>query len=139
MFHKRLFGFLEMILGSGVVYAHCDIPCGIYTTEPAKTAAKTVVAMVKKIQDEDKTNVHNIARFVDVKEKHAQICKDEVLILWSDFFKEEHLEKEPELHSVVWKAVKLCSNSKRTVDLAEAERLLSAVEEVDRMFQALQS
>ena len=32
-----------------VVYAHCDIPCGIYDPTAAKIAADTVAKMVEKI------------------------------------------------------------------------------------------
>jgi len=39
------------IVKPGVVHAHCDIPCGIYTPEPAQTAARTVAKMVEKLQN----------------------------------------------------------------------------------------
>ena len=95
------------------VYAHCDIPCGIYTTESMQTAAATVVKMVEKIEEANSTDTHNISRFTMAKEEHAQICKDELLILWTDYFKEEHLGAFPELHDTFWKAAKLCSKVKQ--------------------------
>src|SRR3990167_7444274 len=33
------------------VHAHCDIPCGVYTTHQAGIAAETVEKMVQKIND----------------------------------------------------------------------------------------
>ena len=139
MLKKYSIIILEKLLGSGTVYAHCDIPCGIYTTEPALTAARTVKVMVQKIQEAEKSDIHNISRLVSMKEKHSQICKDELLILWSDFFKQEHLDKLPELHNTIWDAVKLCSANKRTSDMGEADNLVSAVENVDKMFKSVQS
>ena len=128
---------LKALPNLGVVFAHCDIPCGIYTTYQARTAAQTVKVMVEKIQNADNDS-HALARFTSVKEQHAQLCKQELLILWGDFFKQEHLEKAPELHSVVWRAVKLCSENKREVNAEKAEELLQAVQEVNALFQQCQ-
>ncbi len=138
MLKKYFFVFLDKFFNAGIVYAHCDIPCGIYNTESALTAAKTVKVMAQKIKDEDEKNIHNIARLTYMKEKHSQICKDELLILWSDFFKEEHLEKLPDLHSIIWSTVKLCSKNKRTTDIGEAEELINSVEKIDKMFNSVQ-
>lgn len=118
----------------GDVFAHCDIPCGIYSTEAAKTAAKTVYVMVQKIQ-EAQGNAHDIVRYVSMKEKHAALCKEELLILWTDFFQEKHLTHTPDIHNVVWRAVKLCSQNKRSADLDVAQQLCDAVDEIDEMFR----
>ncbi|MBI2036437.1 superoxide dismutase, Ni [Candidatus Microgenomates bacterium] len=104
------------------VYAHCDVPCGIYDPHTAQLAAKTVLAMVQKINALPKENPavndrNSFVRMVLTKEQHAEACKREVLILWTDYFKAEHLEKFPNLHEVVWKATKLCSDNKRAVDV----------------------
>ena len=121
-------------------HAHCDIPCGIYDPAGAATAADTVVKMVEKIQsfsqgttDNDRSNY---IRSVQIKEEHAQICKRELLILWTDYFKPEHLEKYPKLHDTFWKAAKLCSKNKQTVDAAAATELQGAVKEISDMFWA---
>ena len=122
------------------VWAHCDIPCGIYTPEPALTAAKTVVRMVEKIEalpsDMPSTvDTRNaFVRMVRVKEEHAQKCKEELLILWTDYFKPEHLAMFPDLHEKFWKAAKLCSKVKQEVSLEGAQALLGAVEEIAEMF-----
>ena len=103
MMYKLLL-LLNTILPAKSVWAHCDIPCGIYTAEPALTAAKTVVKMVEKIealpQDAPRSmqTRNSFVRMVQVKEEHAQICKEQLLILWTDYFKPEHLEMFPNLH-----------------------------------------
>ena len=124
-----------------VVYAHCDIPCGIYDPTPAKIAADTVAKMVEKIKQlpanaNDATTRGNFVRMIAVKEEHAQICKKELEILWSDYFKPEHLEKYPKLHDMFWKAAKLCSKNKQNVDAAAAAELQGAVKEISDMFWA---
>ena len=121
------------------VFAHCDIPCGIYTVEPAKTAAQTVLKMVEKIQAASATDIHSIARFTAVKEEHAQKCKQELLILWTDYFKQEHLETFPDLHEKFWKAAKLCSRVKQEVSMEAATQLKAAVEEIAEIFEKTHS
>ncbi len=134
--------FLELIIKTLPVrkaYAHCDIPCGIYDPHSAQLAAKTVLTMVQKINQLPKENPtvvdrNNFIRMVDVKERHAEICKREVLILWTDYFKPEHLEKFPDLHDLVWKTTKLCSDNKRAVDEARAQELVEAIDKIADIF-----
>ena len=125
---------MNKVFPAKVVYAHCDIPCGIYTVEPAKTAAMTVVKMVEKLQEADSADVHGILRYTAAKERHAQICKEELLILWTDYFKPEHLAAFPTLHETFWKAAKLCSRVKQEVNMEAATQLKAAVEEIAEMF-----
>ena len=92
--------FDRLFKPSVVAHAHCDIPCGIYDPTAAKVAADTVAKMVEKISAlqpgaTDFTTRGNFVRMTLVKEEHAQICKKELEILWSDYFKPEHLEKFP--------------------------------------------
>ncbi len=143
----KLFAFLHKIHPAKEVHAHCDIPCGIYTPEPALTAAKTVVKMVEKIQElqppsfpmpdieEAKGKINSMVRYVQIKEEHAQKCKQELLVLWTDYFKPEHLSMFPNLHETFWKAAKLCSKNKQEVNMQAAQELLKAVEEIAEMFQ----
>ena len=130
-----------------VAHAHCDIPCGIYDPTAAKVAADTVAKMVEKIDAFAKeiptvqgaaevTARNNFIRSVQVKEEHAQLCKKELLILWTDYFKPEHLEKHPNLHDTFWKAAKLCSKNKQSVDAKAAADLQAAVKEISDIFAA---
>lgn len=130
---------LLKLLPARIVYAHCDIPCGIYDPKVAQIAASTVLKMVQKINELPKENPtvndrNSFVRMVLVKEDHAQICKKELLILWTDYFKDEHLEKFPDLHDKFWKAAKLCSKNKQSVDLKLAEELVKAVDEIAEIF-----
>ncbi len=129
----------NFFLPTKIVYAHCDVPCGIYDPHAAQLAAKTVLAMVQKINALPKENPtvndrNSFVRMVLTKEQHAEACKREVLILWTDYFKAEHLEKFPDLHEIVWKATKLCSDNKRAVDEAKAQELVSAVDNIADIF-----
>jgi len=126
------------------VYAHCDIPCGVYDPKPAQMAAESVYKMVDKILNSSvpnekdpasSVNYHNsTTRYVIVKEEQAELCKREVLILWTDFFKEENLKDFPELHDLVWKTAKLCSKNKREVSLEAAKELQTSVNQISDVF-----
>ena len=135
----KLLDTLLKLLPDRPVYAHCDIPCGIYDPHSAQLAAKTVLTMVHGISELPKENAsvedrNSFVRMVKVKEEHAEICKREVLILWTDYFKPEHLEKFPDLHDLVWKTTKLCSENKRHVDENRAKELIEAVDKVADIF-----
>ena len=135
---------LSKLLPTYTVYAHCDIPCGIYDPKPAQIAASTVLKMVQKINDLPKDNPtfgdrNSFVRMVVVKEEHARKCKEELLILWTDYFKSEHISLFPNLHETFWKAAKLCSKNKQNVDLKSAEELVRAVDEIAEIFKKTQS
>src|SRR3989344_8734571 len=95
----RILKFLFNLIPGGTAYAHCDIPCGIYDPHAAQLAAKTILKMVQKINEEPlpengrpeviKESVvryeNAVGRYVFTKEAHAEICKKEILILWTDY------------------------------------------------------
>jgi nickel superoxide dismutase len=125
--------------------AHCDIPCGIYEPSPAKIAASTVLRMVEQLEvfkpPKDSGDqkamlqyLNTVSRRISIKEEHAQLCKRELYILWSDFFKPEHFEKFPNLHELFWQATKLCSKNKQEVNKETAQNLVEAVDEIAKVF-----
>lgn len=120
------------------VYAHCDIPCGVYETDTMTHSAETCRRMIQKIEglgQLDDIEKHNtFVRSVMNKEKHAQKVKKELYILWSDYFKPEHVEKYPDLHDKLWKAAKQASTVKQTVSMDEAEKLNEMVHEIVHLF-----
>jgi len=125
------------------VHAHCDGPCGVYDPASARVAAEAVLSMTKKLialapagNDQASIAAYNntFSRFVAIKEEEAQKTKKELLILWTDYFKPEHLSTYPDLHDTFWKAAKLCSASKVSIDQSKAEELLSAVQKIHSMF-----
>ena len=106
-------------------------------------AASTVKKMVEKIlalptegNPEEILKARNsFVRMVMTKEEHAQICKKELLILWTDYFKEEHLKMFPNLHETFWKATKLCSKNKQEVSMEAANQLEEAVHQIGHMWE----
>ena len=123
------------------VSAHCDGPCGVYDPASARIYAEAVLSMTKKILDldpkaGDHKTANTLSRYIAIKEEQAQKTKEDLLILWTDYFKPVHLEKYPDLHDTFWKAAKLCSACKVEVSLEHATELLAAVEKIHNMFWA---
>ena len=111
---------------NNVAYAHCDVPCGIYDPKPAQIAAATVLKMVQKIQNDfpnENPTVQDrnaLIRMVWTKEEHARKCKEELLILWTDYFKPEHLEMF-RIFMINFESNKALFKNKQSVDLNSAE------------------
>ena len=78
--------------------------------------------------------INTMSRYAAIKEEEAQKCKDELLILWTDFFKPQHLENHPDLHDTFWMAAKLCSACKVEVSATHAQELMDAIEEIHHLF-----
>lgn len=120
------------------VSAHCDGPCGVYDPASARIAAEAVLSMAKKLVDAGPAQTlaeqNTQSRYIAIKEDEAQKCKDQLLILWTDYFKPPHLEQFPDLHTTFWNAAKLCSEAKVHASVEVAEKLMEAVEEIHHLF-----
>ena len=128
---------LDSVLGIGEVNAHCDIPCGIYDPITAKIGAQTVLKMAVRIEALDSSeDVNTYSRYVSVKEEHAQSVKNELNILWSDYFKPEHVADHPNLHELFWHANKLAGANKQGVSSDSAKQLVEAVDQIAEIFWA---
>ena len=133
---------LDQQLHFGEVSAHCDIPCGIYDPHHALIGALTVIRMVDLIDQlteaHEKTEraefFNSMARYIAVKEEHAELTKHEIRIIWGDFIKQNHLEQYPQLSGLVHKIMALGSKSRQTVDRQTAVDLLNAVNEFAEIF-----
>jgi nickel superoxide dismutase len=136
--HKALTA-LDAVRPFGVASAHCDIPCKIYDPMPAQIAALTVIRMIdliEEVKDAEKAiGWHNrIARLVAEKEKQGFLVKEEIRIIWGDFFKAPQFEKHPELHELTHGIMMLASMSKQEVDREAATQLLDRVNRFAEIF-----
>lgn len=128
-----MLNLLIKLLPTRPIYAHCDIPCGIYDPHQAQMAAHTVIRMTKLITEAG-NDAHKIARMTHVKEKHADIVEEELETLWADYFKEEHLKDYPDLNNLILKTVKLSGKVRQEVNLEAANELLKNVQEIAEIF-----
>lgn len=137
----NLFSKLLQSIKIETVSAHCDVPCGIYDPISAKIAAQTVLKMAVRLEavqlpTTDIGVPNSVARYVAVKEEHAQLVKSELNTLWADYFKPEHLDQYPNLHELVWNANKLAGANKQTVSSESAKQLVDSVDEIAKIFWA---
>ena len=114
------------------VYAHCDLPCGVYDPVQAKVEAESVHEIMKKYAALD--HEEDRWRAVFIKEQRADLVKHHLWVLWTDYFKPEHLEKYPDLHDKFWKAAKQAGTCKKTTDPAEGQKLLDMIEDISKIF-----
>ena len=109
-------------------YAHCDIPCKIYDPAVSLVAALSVVRLTDILLEIDDLSSldsqSKLARVVVQKEDEAQKVKDEVNIIWGDYFKEPQLAAFPETHEIVHGIMRLGSKCKQEVSREAAEELL---------------
>jgi nickel superoxide dismutase len=141
----RVLDKFDQVSPPSEAFAHCDIPCGIYDPHMAQVAALTVVRMVQLIQglqqpgqgaakNDWDTYGMQISRYTAIKEEHARLCEHELIILWTDYFRPEHLEKHPDLHDVVWKTAKLTSTVKQQINMDAAQQLLAGCQQIAEIF-----
>ncbi len=121
--------------------AHCDIPCGIYDPHLAQVAALTVIRMDDLIADmvkgskEENAEFHNsMSRYVAVKEEHAELAKREIRVIFGDYMKKEHVDKYPELPTLVHHIFQYGSKARQTADRANAMELLNLVNRFAEIF-----
>ncbi len=130
----RTFEKLDKVFGFETADAHCDIPCGIYDPHLAQIAALTVIRMIDLMgelaakEKVDTLEFHNsMTRYINTKEEHAELCKHEIRVIFGDYFKKEHVEKYPELPSLMHKIMQWGSKSRQTVSREAAVELLNLV------------
>ena len=130
--------------------AHCDIPCGIYDPHQAQVAVLTVIRMIDLMNDLAKAGgprqgaeaaaadvlaFHNsLARYVLIKEEHAELCKREIRVIFGDFIKKEHVDKYPELPALFHKIMQLGSKVRQSPARENAVELLGAVNRFAEIF-----
>ncbi len=142
-------GWLERLVDAvhppRAVYAHCDIPCGIYDPYEAQISALTVLRMDQLIGElaapamdakpEDRAAyVAKLSRYTAVKESHSERVKSEVRIIWGDYFTPDHAKQYPQIHDVSWKILKQASKTRQGTSLADALELVKQVQEFAELF-----
>ncbi|HEY1465413.1 MAG TPA: superoxide dismutase, Ni [Acidimicrobiales bacterium] len=128
----RLLATIDRLSPPRVVHAHCDLPCGVYDPAQARIEAESVKNTIDKFND-SKDDVFR-TRATLIKEERADLVKHHLWVLWTDYFKPEHLEKYPQLHDLFWKATKTAGEVKKGNDAAVGQRLLDEIDEIAGIF-----
>ncbi len=128
----RLIALADRIHPPAPVHAHCDLPCGVYDPAQARIEAESVKGIQEKYQGSDDEVFRQ--RCVLIKEERADLVKHHLWVLWTDYFKPEHLQKYPQLHQLFWDATKAAGASKKSQDPADGQKLLDLIGEIDNIF-----
>ena len=127
-----LIALVDRIRPPEQVHAHCDLPCGVYDPAQARIEAESVRGIQEKYQDSDDEEFRQ--RAVLIKEERADLVKHHLWVLWTDYFKPEHLQKYPQLHELFWDATKAAGAAKKSEDPADGQKLLDQIAEIDKIF-----
>ena len=123
------------------VKAHCDIPCAVYDPAVAQYAALSVLRFLDLIGEmpekiDSKKDLAHLTRLVEQKEEHAAEVKNAVRTIWGDYFKEPHMEKFPEIHSLSHSIMMTASKCKQDIDRQNGVDLIEQVNRFAEIFWA---
>ena len=124
------------------VSAHCDIPCGVYDPGAAQYAALSVIRfidLINEMSDSTMSNKDDLAKFtrlVQQKEEHSIIAKNEIAVIWGDYFKVPQIEKYPSVHDLVHSIMMDGSKCKQGLHREDGLSLLTKINEFAEMFWA---
>jgi nickel superoxide dismutase len=104
----------------------------VYDPAQARIEAESVKAIQEKYQGNEDSAFRS--RALAIKEERAELVKHHLWVLWTDYFKPEHLEKYPELHGMFWTATKEAGAAKKSEDPAQGQKLLDAIEAISKVF-----
>lgn len=136
----RLIRQIDSVRFFATASAHCDIPCGVYDPATAQIAALTVIRLldlIKAIEDKGDLSLADhaqLARLVSQKEQHANHVKEEVRIIWGDYFKQPQFEQVANVNELVHGIMMQASKCKQHIDCAMGEELLKLVNEFAEAF-----
>jgi nickel superoxide dismutase len=134
---SRVLTFADRVSAPHPVHAHCDLPCGVYNPLQARIEAESVKACMEKFHGSDDPDFK--VRSIAIKEDRAELVKHHLWVLWTDYFKPDHLAKVPDLHDLFWRATKKAGESKKTNDPAVGQELIDLCDEVGKAFAATKS
>ena len=142
MLHKN-FGYFDKLIKFEEVKAHCDIPCKIYDPSTSIIAALSVIRLIDIMNEthkmEDKSSIdyqNTMTRCIQRKEEESEKLKQEIRIIWGDYFKAPQFEAYPEVHNTVHKIMMLASATKQGADRNKAEELLELTNQFAEIFWA---
>ncbi len=130
----------RLVRPADTAFAHCDLPCGVYDPAQARIEAESVKAIQERYQKAAamKSPAETVedykSRCLGINEARADMVKEHLWVLWTDYFKPPHVEKYPQLHGLFWDATKEAGLAKKSQDPAQGQKLLDLIAEIDKIF-----
>lgn len=137
---------IDMLSPFQTAKAHCDVPCGVYDPVPALIAAMTVARMTDtiieleehEVKDHQSQRDHHyqnkITRMINEKERSAEIVKEEIRIIWGDFFKAPQFKQFPEIHTLTHEIMLNASKCKQNIDRDASRELVLKLNKFSEIF-----
>ncbi len=139
MIHSCLSVF-DNLVGVDKASAHCDIPCKIYDPISAQLATLSVIRfldLISELESQGQLTLSQQASFVRLvaeKEEHVAKVKQEVLVIWGDYFKQPQFEQVPNIHSLVHNIMLAASACKQNIGRDKGVHLLELVNQFAEAF-----
>ncbi|MEI6894700.1 MAG: superoxide dismutase, Ni [Colwellia sp.] len=120
--------------------AHCDIPCKIYDPISAQLAVLTMIRMVDLLDELSSNEVLTFEqqatfnRLVSEKESHGKRVKEEIRIIWGDYFKQPQFEAYPQIHALTHEIMLAASFAKQHTQRDATLTLLAKVNQFSEIF-----
>ena len=130
----RLLTTLDHLSAPVTGHAHCDLPCGVYDPAQARIEAESVKNTMDKYNDSSDEVFKT--RAIIIKEERADLVKHHLWVLWTDYFKPEHLEAHPGLHQLFWDATKAAGAAKKSNDPATGQKVIDLIDQIADVFAA---
>ncbi len=133
---------LDKVISFQSVSAHCDIPCKIYDPMQAQIAALSVIRFIDLIAEINVKGTMSfsdnaqLTRLVREKEIHAKKVKDEINVIWGDYFKQPQFDQFPNTSSLVHDIMLTASACKQEINRQKGVELLELVNEFSASFWA---
>jgi nickel superoxide dismutase len=115
-----------------VAHAHCDLYCGVYDPAQAKIEALSVLKIAEKFHDSNDEAFR--ARAIQLKEERAELVKHHLMVLWADFFTDDHRKEFENLDDLTWRAIHQAGEAKKSMDPAEGQKLLDLIDAIGEIF-----
>ncbi|HET8740084.1 MAG TPA: superoxide dismutase [Ni], partial [Acidimicrobiia bacterium] len=62
------------------------------------------------------------------------LVKHHLMVLWVDFFTEEHRKEFENLDDLFWRAIHQAGDAKKSVDPADGQKLVDLIDEIAEIF-----
>lgn len=131
-----LFSKIDRVVNFDTAKAHCDVPCGIYDTTPAQIAALSVLRFCNQATElgDSQEDQAKLVRLVREKEIHAEKVKQEIRVIWGDYFKGDLLTKYADIHEQTHGIMLAGSAAKQTLSVENAQKLVDLVNKFAETF-----
>ena len=96
-----------------------------------------IIDLIEELDVSDSANLNNkaqLSRLISQKEEHGIKVKEEIRVIWGDYFKEPQFSKYPEIHDLTHTIMLTASKAKQNVDREVSIDLLNHVNKFAEIF-----